>query len=124
MIIGTLSIDKHGALALATIQTCPTFCRQGRETIDPLAQQNLRVLTLYQPASLGKGNKMMTMMMKTIVLSLGVLASAVTAVEDNVMEFGRFHVLEERSRSGWMRNKMIIRRDEALLQKAKPSVDE
>jgi hypothetical protein len=67
---------------------------------------------------------MMTMMMKTIFLSLGVLVSAVTAIEDNVMEFGRFHVLEEKSRSGWMRNKMIIRKDEALLQTTKHSVDE
>jgi hypothetical protein len=67
---------------------------------------------------------MMIMMVKTIVLSLVVLASAVTAIEDNVMEFGRFRVLEQKSRSGWMQNKKITRRDQALLQTTKQSVNE
>lgn len=67
---------------------------------------------------------MMTMMMKTIVLSLSVLASVVVAIEDNVVEFGRFRVLKEKSWSGWMQNKKITRRDHVLLQTTKQSVDE
>jgi hypothetical protein len=66
----------------------------------------------------------MIMMVKTIVLSLVALASVVTAIEDNVMEFGRFRVLKETSRSGWMQNKKITRRDQAPLQTTKQSVDE
>jgi hypothetical protein len=67
---------------------------------------------------------MRIMMVKTIVLSLVALASVVTAVEDNVMEFGRFHVLKEKIRSGWMQNKKTTRRDQPLLQTTKQSVDE
>jgi hypothetical protein len=64
-------------------------------------------------------------MVKTIVLSLVVLASAVTAIEDNVMKIRRFHVLKETSRrSGWMQNKKITRRDQAPLQTTKQRVDE
>jgi hypothetical protein len=67
---------------------------------------------------------MMTMMVKTIVLSLGVLASVrvVTAIEDNVMEFGRFRVMKQKSRSGWMHTKKFTRIDQALLQTTKQSV--
>ena len=89
-----------------------------------MAQQNLRALPLLQPISLKKGIKMMTMMVKTIVLSLCVLASVVTAIEDNVMEFGRFRVLNQKSRSGWMQNKKFTRIDQALLQTTKQSVDQ
>jgi hypothetical protein len=67
---------------------------------------------------------MMTMMVKTIVLSLGLLASVVTAIEDTVMEFGRFRVLKQKSRSGWMHDKKFTHRDRALLQTTKQSVDQ
>jgi hypothetical protein len=55
-------------------------------------------------------------MVKTIVLLLSVMAAVVTAIEDNVMEFGRFRVLKQKSRSGWMQNK-FTRRDQALCKR-------
>jgi hypothetical protein len=98
MILRT-SIGEHGALALTTIQTCPTL-QTWKEGFDPVAQQNLRTLSLLQ-ISFTRGNKMMIMMVKTIVLLLMWWRRVVTAIEDNVMEFGRFRTRSE-TESVWM----------------------
>jgi hypothetical protein len=95
-------------------------CGRGREVFDGLAQQNLNTCLChyYQPLQHEKRKKMM-MMMNTIVLSLGVWASAVTAIEDNALEFGRFRLLDEKSWSGWMPNAKVARRDAVLLKTAR-----
>jgi hypothetical protein len=67
---------------------------------------------------------MMTMMMKTIVLSLGVLASVVTAIEDNFIEFGRFHVIKQKSLHVTKQKARSGCQEQALLQTTKQSVDQ
>jgi ABC-type anion transport system duplicated permease subunit len=119
MTVRALRIDQHDTLILTTIQTYLIWClaKSQRRTVAGSA-------TKSQSPNQTVIKTDMREMKTSFVLLLGIVCvPAVSAIQDNVFEFGQFRLLEENGQSVLKPSGKVGRSDQVLMQKSKRSTE-